>query len=118
MKGRFSEGINFNDELCRCLVIVGIPFLPMMDFKIGRKKTYIQQNFDREQADQWYMTQTFRTVNQVLGRVIRSKKDYGSIILVDNRYNREEIFDELPTWFKKSLKKGSEKYTEGLKKFF
>ena len=104
LKGRFSEGINFNDELCRCLILVGIPFLPLMDFKVGRKRTYIQHNFDRDHADEWYMNQTFKTVNQALGRVIRSKKDYGSIILVDHRFLREEIFEKLPSWFQKSRK--------------
>lgn len=91
MKGRYAEGINFNDELCRCLIVVGIPFLPLIDFKVGRKKAYIQQNFDKDHADQWYINQTFKTVNQALGRVIRSKSDYGSIILIDNRYNRDEM---------------------------
>lgn len=83
MKGRFAEGINFNDELCRCLVVVGIPFLPLKDIRIQKKKAYIQNRTGREDADSWYVTQTFRVVNQVLGRVIRSKKDYGSFLLYD-----------------------------------
>jgi chromosome transmission fidelity protein 1 len=41
MKGKFSEGINFNDELCRCLIVVGIPFLPPNDYKVIRKKSYL-----------------------------------------------------------------------------
>ena len=100
--------------MCRCLVIVGIPFLPLVDFKIARKKAYLERNFDKDHADQWYMTQTFKTVNQALGRVIRSQKDYGSILLVDHRYEREEIYRELPKWFRQSIRNESN-YETGLK---
>ncbi len=48
MKGKFSEGINFNDELCRCLIVVGIPFLPPNDYKVMKKKAYLLNKFDRE----------------------------------------------------------------------
>jgi chromosome transmission fidelity protein 1 len=41
MKGRFSEGINFTAELCRCLIIVGIPFLPLKDPAIVQKMSYL-----------------------------------------------------------------------------
>lgn len=91
MKGKFSEGINFNDELCRCLILVGIPFLPPNDYKIIRKKSYLQSKFGREAAEQWYYAQTFKSVNQVMGRAIRSKQDYASILLFDQRYGRKDI---------------------------
>lgn len=32
------------------------------------------------------MNQTFQSVNQTIGRVIRNKKDYGVILLLDKRY--------------------------------
>jgi len=41
IKGRFSEGINFTGELCRCLVIVGIPFLPLKDPGVVEKMKYL-----------------------------------------------------------------------------
>jgi Rad3-related DNA helicase len=40
-KGRFSEGINFTDRLCRCLVVVGIPFLPLKNSAVVEKMRYI-----------------------------------------------------------------------------
>lgn len=41
MKGRFSEGINFTAELCRCLIVVGIPFLPLKDPAVVEKMKYL-----------------------------------------------------------------------------
>jgi chromosome transmission fidelity protein 1 len=50
MKGRFSEGINFTAELCRCLVVVGIPFLPLKDPAIVEKMKYLEATGTKEQA--------------------------------------------------------------------
>jgi Rad3-related DNA helicase len=50
MKGRFSEGINFSDYLCRCLVVVGIPFLPRKESNVEEKLDYLRQNYSSEDA--------------------------------------------------------------------
>lgn len=34
MRGKFAEGFDFYDYLCRAMIIVGIPFLPISDPKI------------------------------------------------------------------------------------
>ena len=42
-----------------------------------------------------------KAVNQSIGRAIRHKEDYASIILVDHRYSRPNIVNQLPEWIKK-----------------
>lgn len=49
---------------------------------------YLRDNFTQDEADAWYMNQTFQVVNQTIGRVIRNKKDFGSIFLLDKRYSK------------------------------
>ena len=51
------------------------------------------------------MEQTFQAVNQTIGRVIRSKKDYGVILLLDQRYTKKENYEILSEWFKKCSRK-------------
>lgn len=36
-RGKVSEGIDFTDELCRAVFIVGVPFPPINDIKIKLK---------------------------------------------------------------------------------
>jgi regulator of telomere elongation helicase 1 len=37
-------------------------------------------------GDAWYVQQAARAVNQAMGRVIRHRRDYGAIILADERF--------------------------------
>jgi regulator of telomere elongation helicase 1 len=97
-RGKISEGIDLSDELCRAVVVVGVPFPPIRDIKIINKKEYMtakcQQGkselrpVNQRQLDgyYWYNLQTMRAVNQAIGRVIRHIKDYGAIYFFDLRY--------------------------------
>lgn len=40
LRGRISEGIDFKDNQARCVITIGIPFLPIHDVKVSAKRTY------------------------------------------------------------------------------
>ena len=42
---------------------------------------------------EWYEIQAFRALNQALGRCIRHKKDWGAILMVDDRYYIFELIN-------------------------
>ena len=41
-----------------------------------------------------------KAVNQSIGRAIRHQRDYASILLVDYRYNRKTVMEQLPGWIR------------------
>ncbi len=49
-------------------------------------------------GEKWYENLTFRSVNQAIGRVIRHIYDYGTIFLLDIRYNNPRYRAQLPKW--------------------
>lgn len=53
----------------------------------------------------WYNQQTYRAVNQAIGRVIRHKNDYGAIILCDERFTQASSISQLPGWMRNHVKK-------------
>ncbi|CAL6102593.1 Rad3-related_DNA helicase [Hexamita inflata] len=72
-----AEGIDFKNDACRLLLIVGIPFMnPSDPFVVEKMK--INPNFCLEKA--------FRAVNQCVGRSIRWAGDWAKVMLVDSRY--------------------------------
>lgn len=51
----------------------------------------------------WYTQQAMRAVNQSVGRVIRHIKDYGAIILCDERFSAEKNKHMMSAWLRPSL---------------
>lgn len=44
-----------------------------------------------------------KAVNQSIGRAVRHKDDYATILLLDERYNRSNTKNALPDWIRRSL---------------
>ena len=53
----------------------------------------------------WYNQTASRAVNQAIGRVIRHKKDWGAIFLLDDRFQHEKQVNQLSSWVRPRLKK-------------
>jgi DNA excision repair protein ERCC-2 len=47
---------------------------------------------------------TYMQAAQCVGRVIRSKTDYGIMVLADQRYARTDKKNKLPSWIRKYIK--------------
>ena len=53
----------------------------------------------------WYNQVASRAVNQAIGRVIRHKKDWGAIFLLDDRFQYDKQVSQLSSWVRPRLKK-------------
>jgi chromosome transmission fidelity protein 1 len=125
--GKMSEGINFSDALGRCVVIVGLPFPNINSAEWKAKISYIENATikrptsandntltmqqitakAKEQAREFYENACMRAVNQSVGRAIRHKGDFASVIMVDQRFGKESINGKLPGWIKEGLVEGA-----------
>ncbi|ORD98554.1 CHL1 [Hepatospora eriocheir] len=92
MGGKLSEGINFSDDMCRLLIIVGIPY-PLKTIEYEQ----------RSKEDKNYgINCAMRLVNQALGRAVRHKNDYSAMVLFDQRYTK--LIQSISPWINKNVK--------------
>ncbi|KAH7018140.1 DEAD-2 domain-containing protein [Microdochium trichocladiopsis] len=63
----------------------------------------------KQASRDFYENACMRAVNQSIGRAIRHKDDYASIVLVDRRYGTPRIRGKLPGWIQGGLVEGSER---------
>ena len=112
--GKLSEGINFSDRLGRCVVVVGLPFPNIHSAQWKAKLEYIEKRTmdhgrsreDGKKAGQeYYENACMRAVNQSIGRAIRHRNDFASIVLLDRRYSYPRIAEKLPAWIKQGIVK-------------
>lgn len=54
---------------------------------------------------EFYENACMRAVNQSIGRAIRHREDYASIILIDRRYASARIQAKLPGWIRDGIQK-------------
>ena len=102
MGGVFGEGIDLSGEKLSGAVIVGVG-LP----KICAKRNIIKSYFDKEKGTGFEFAYIYPGINKVLqsaGRVIRTEKDRGVVLLIDGRYSSREYRYLMPREWNSPLK--------------
>ncbi|XP_052606159.1 ATP-dependent DNA helicase DDX11 isoform X3 [Peromyscus californicus insignis] len=103
--GKMSEGINFSDDLGRCVVMVGMPYPNLKSPELQEKMAYLDQTLPRTQGQappgkMLMENLCMKAVNQSIGRAIRHQRDFASIVLLDHRYARPAVLAKLPAWIR------------------
>lgn len=106
--GKLSEGINFSDALGRGVAVVGLPFPNARSAPWKAKLEHIEQSSSRRDEGkaagrELYENACMRAVNQSIGRAIRHRGDYASILLLDRRYGTPRIEGKLPAWIRRGI---------------
>uniref|UniRef100_A0A3B4FP01 DEAD/H-box helicase 11 n=1 Tax=Pundamilia nyererei TaxID=303518 RepID=A0A3B4FP01_9CICH len=105
--GKMSEGINFSDDLGRCVVMVGMPYPNIKSPELQEKMSYLDKHLPHSQGrspgQALIENLCMKAVNQSIGRAIRHRGDYSSVVLCDRRYSRPATLSKLPTWIKDQM---------------
>ena len=101
-RGKVTEGVDLADNQCRLVMMAGVPFPAVQDRKVILKRDFLDSK-NRGDGSKWYIQEASRAVNQTIGRTIRHRKDYGAILLLDERY-RSYTGNDLPGWVKGHVK--------------
>ncbi|XP_065429263.1 Fanconi anemia group J protein isoform X7 [Chrysemys picta bellii] len=107
-RGKVSEGLDFSDDNARAVITIGIPFPNVKDLQVELKRKYNDQHSKTRgllPGSQWYEIQAYRALNQALGRCIRHKKDWGALVLVDDRFrsNPNKYITGLSKWVRQQI---------------
>ncbi|XP_069821453.1 ATP-dependent DNA helicase DDX11 isoform X2 [Dendropsophus ebraccatus] len=104
--GKMSEGINFSDDLGRCVVMVGMPYPNIRSPELQEKMSYLDHTLPKTNGVSagkvLVENLCMKAVNQSIGRAIRHRGDYASILLLDHRYARPSVLGKLPQWIRSS----------------
>lgn len=63
---------------------------------------FLSENYNIQDQD-FLSFDAMRQTSQCVGRVLRSKYDYGMMIFADKRYKRKDYTDKMPTWIRHQL---------------
>lgn len=104
--GIFSEGIDLIGDRLNGVVVVGVG-LPQLCFE----RNLIKGHFDKQGKNGFNYAYVYPGMNKVLqagGRLIRSEKDTGTILLIDDRFLQERYQQLLPQEWKPYKQLGGE----------
>ncbi|KAI3975759.1 hypothetical protein MKX01_023185 [Papaver californicum] len=102
-RGKVAEGIDFDRHYGRLVIMFGLPFQYTLSRILLALLEYLRETFQIKEGD--FLTfDALRQAAQCVGRVIRSKADYGMMIFADKRYSRHDKRSKLPGWILSHLR--------------
>jgi DNA excision repair protein ERCC-2 len=97
MGGIFSEGVDFSGDMCIGVIVFG-PGLPQVNYE----RELIRRYYDQKVGDGFDYAYRYPGINKVIqavGRLIRSQRDTGIIVLADERFSDEKTGALLPDYW-------------------
>lgn len=85
-----ERGLDFSDDLCRFVIVAKAPYKNLAD-KITNARLYASGSVGKL----WYVSDMACCVEQMSGRGVRSKNDYCSVYLLDEKIN--EMYMKQPS---------------------
>ncbi|CAL1679080.1 unnamed protein product [Lasius platythorax] len=99
--GKLSEGLNFSDNLGRCIIVVGLPYPNIKSPELQEKMKYLNEHVKPDAGNSFYENSCMKAVNQCIGRSVRHINDYSTVVLLDKRYRHK--VKVLPQWIQRSV---------------
>ncbi|CAH01845.1 Rad3 [Kluyveromyces lactis] len=99
-RGKVSEGIDFDHQYGRTVLMIGIPFQYTESRILKARLEFLRENYQIREND-FLSFDAMRHAAQCLGRVLRGKDDYGVMVLADRRFARKK--SQLPKWIAQGL---------------
>ncbi|XP_024882289.1 ATP-dependent DNA helicase DDX11 [Temnothorax curvispinosus] len=99
--GKLSEGLNFSDDLGRCVIVVGLPYPNIKSPELQEKMKYLNEHVKPDAGSSFYENSCMKAVNQCIGRSVRHINDYSTVVLLDKRYCHK--VKVLPQWIQRSV---------------
>lgn len=96
-RGKVAEGISFTEGYGRAVIVIGVPFQYTESRVLRARLEYMRSTLDIREGD-YLSFDAMRQTAQCIGRVVRSKTDYGLAILADKRFVRADKKNKLPPW--------------------
>lgn len=102
-RGKVAEGIDFDRHYGRCVIMFGVPYQYTLARPLRARLEYLRETFQIREQD-FLSFDAIRQAAQCMGRVIRSKADYGLMVLADKRYTSNDKRGKLPKWITAQLR--------------
>tara|TARA_B100000287_G_scaffold410583_1_gene439190 strand:+ start:878 stop:2878 length:2001 start_codon:yes stop_codon:yes gene_type:complete len=117
LSGKFSEGVDYSDNVLSALVCVGLP-LPPPSARQDALLEYYRKEFDRNRAWKYASLQpAVNSILQALGRPIRKKEDRAIVVLLEKRLLEGRVSSCMPAMQRIRTSK-PERTAERVKAFF
>ena len=96
-RGKVSEGIDFDHNYGRAVIMFGVPYQYTESRILKARLEFLRDNFRIKEND--FLTfDAMRHAAQCVGRVLRGKSDYGIMVFADKRFARSDKRAKLPKW--------------------
>jgi DNA excision repair protein ERCC-2 len=102
MGAKLSEGMDYPGNILKCVVTVGLPLATWNAYEESLID-YLEQQFPGKGRTYAYFTPAILRLIQACGRVHRSTKDRGCIVMLDERVTQPDIKRQLPGYYQKEM---------------